>query len=100
MASKSYGKSRRKTPWDEEIGLTPTQEFLQTHYREHYEASHPKLNETGEATMINSFLRTALTVALSGLANVGLLPMESNDIAVHAVGHSYQLPVLYLTDTK
>lgn len=35
--------------------LTPTQEFLQKHYTERYEARHPALSDTGEAAMINSF---------------------------------------------
>jgi transposase-like protein len=56
MAGKSHGKSRRKTPWDGEAELTPTQEFLLKHYQEHYAARHPKLSETGEAAMINSFI--------------------------------------------
>ena len=56
MSEKSHSKSRRKTPWDEETELTPTQEFLKAHYKEHYEARHPKLSETGEAAMINSFV--------------------------------------------
>lgn len=58
MSGKSQGKSRRKTPWDEKAELTPTQEFLRTHYKEHYEARHPKLSETGESDMINSFVPT------------------------------------------
>ena len=40
MSGKSHDKSRRKTPWDKETELTPTQEFLRTHYKEHYEARH------------------------------------------------------------
>lgn len=56
MAGKSHGKSRNKTPWDAEEKLTPTQRFLQTHYRERYTARHPKLSETGEADLINSFV--------------------------------------------
>ncbi len=56
MAGKSHGKSRRKTPWDGKTELTPTQEFLRTHYKKHYEARHPKLSTTGEAEMINSFV--------------------------------------------
>lgn len=56
MAGKSHSKSRRKTPWDEETELTPTQQFLRAHYRVHYEARHPNLNETGEAALINSFV--------------------------------------------
>lgn len=56
MAGKSYSKSRRKTPWDEEVELTPTQQFLRTHYKVHYEARHPNLDETGEAELINFFV--------------------------------------------
>ena len=56
MAEKSHGKSRRKTPWDAEDDLTPTQEFLRTHYQERYMARHPKLSETGESELINSFV--------------------------------------------
>lgn len=58
MAKKSVSKSRRKTPWDGEVELTPTQRFLRTHYKEHYVARHPQLSETGEAEMINSFTPT------------------------------------------
>ena len=48
-------KSRKNTPWDGLEGLTPTQEFLQMHYIAHYDQRHPKLCETGEAAMINSY---------------------------------------------
>ena len=48
-------KSRKSTPWDGLKGLTPTQEFLQMHYIAHYDQRHPKLSETGEAAMINSY---------------------------------------------
>ena len=56
MAGKSQGKSRRKTPWDAEEELTPTQRFLQTHYQERYVARHPKLSDSGEAELINTFV--------------------------------------------
>lgn len=55
MVGKSASKSRRKTPWDGEVDLTATQEFLVAHYRERYAARHPRLSETGEATLVNSF---------------------------------------------
>jgi transposase-like protein len=35
--------------------LTATQVFLQAHNKEHYALRHPRLSETGEAEMINSF---------------------------------------------
>ena len=56
MAGKSHGKSRLKTPWDSEEKLTPAQAFLQRHYQERYVARHPKLNETGESELINSYV--------------------------------------------
>jgi transposase-like protein len=55
VIGKSSGRSRRKTPWDGDIELTPMQRFLKTQYEEHYRARHLKLTETGETEMINSF---------------------------------------------
>lgn len=66
MAIKSYSKSRRRTPWDGEQELTPTQEFLRTHYEEHYEARHPKLSDTGEAAVVNAFVPTNCPFCGSG----------------------------------
>ncbi len=48
-------KSRRKTPWDKLPELTPTQKFISKQYEEHYMQRHPKLEETGEVELINSF---------------------------------------------
>lgn len=48
-------KSRRQTPWDALDELTPTQEFISKQHEEHYMQRHPKLNETGEVDLINSF---------------------------------------------
>ena len=48
-------KSRRKTPWDGKGELTPSQEFISKQYEEHYMQRHPKLEETGEVELINSF---------------------------------------------
>ena len=49
-------KSRRITPWDEEATLTPSQSFISAHYKEHYEQRHPKLSETGEVELINTYI--------------------------------------------
>ena len=48
-------KSRKKTPWDGENGLTSTQEFLKQHYERYYADRHRLVSESGEADMINSF---------------------------------------------
>ena len=59
MANKSKQsdryKSRRKTPWHNEEELTPTQSFIARHFEEHYMQRHPKLEDTGEVELINSF---------------------------------------------
>ncbi len=49
-------KSRRKTPWDGNSELTPMQSFISRQYEEHYMQRHPKLDETGEVDLINSFI--------------------------------------------
>jgi len=48
-------KSRRSTPWEEKKELTQTQEFLKRHYELYYTERHRKLEESGEAEMINSY---------------------------------------------
>jgi len=49
-------KSRRRTPWDSESDLTPTQSFLKEHYDMHYADRHRKVSESGETEMINSYI--------------------------------------------
>ena len=49
-------KSRRSTPWEENNKLTPTQEFQKRHYNTYYEDRHRKLEDSGEAEMINSYV--------------------------------------------
>jgi len=48
-------KSRRKTPWDGENDLTPTQAFLKKNYDIRYENHHRKVDESDEAEMVNSY---------------------------------------------
>ena len=48
-------KSRKTTPWEGTIGLTPTQKFLKHHYDLYYADRHRKLESSCEADMINSF---------------------------------------------
>ena len=48
--------SRKKTPWDRDDELSPTQTFLKERYEEHYAARHKKVSESGEAEMINSYV--------------------------------------------
>ena len=48
-------KSRQITPWDNESELTPSQAFITRHYKEHYMQRHPKLEETGEVELINTY---------------------------------------------
>ena len=50
-----HDKSRRVTPWDGEVDLTETQQFLKRYYDEHYEERHRPVEDSGEAGMVNSF---------------------------------------------
>jgi transposase-like protein len=49
-----WQKSRRKTPWEGVTDLTATQAFLKEHYNASYEERHQKVEDCGEAEMINS----------------------------------------------
>lgn len=55
MRKSDTQKSRRKTPWEGESNLTPTQAFLKKNYDERYGVHHRKVGESGESEMINSF---------------------------------------------
>ncbi len=54
MKNNKYS-SRRKTPWDGKSVLTPTQSFIKDKYLNRYDYRHPKLSETNESLLINSF---------------------------------------------
>ena len=100
MAGKSHGKSRRKTPWDEKTELTPTQEFPRTHYKEHYEARHPKLSTTGEAEMINSFIPVRCLYCSSDRFNKRGLTANGIQRYRCPCGQTFKLLTLFLTDAK
>ena len=50
--------SRKKTPWDNTENLSYTEKFIQNKYINNYYNKHPKLNETNEATLLNSITIT------------------------------------------
>jgi hypothetical protein len=56
MRKSETQKSRRKTPWDGEINLTPTQTFLKDNYSERYNANHGQVGESGETELVNSYI--------------------------------------------
>ena len=51
-----HQKSRRKTPWEGSKILTPTQAFLKQNYDSYYAERHRKVEDSGEAEMINSYV--------------------------------------------
>jgi transposase-like protein len=53
-----YKKSRRKTPWDSEDNLNPTQAFLKENYDARYDNHHRKVADSGEAEMVNYYVPT------------------------------------------
>ena len=52
----SRNKSRKKTPWEGKEKLTPTQTFLKENYDDFYSERHRKIEDSGEAEMINSYI--------------------------------------------
>ena len=52
----SNHKSRRKTPWDNTVERTPVQEYLHTEYEKAYQQRHQTLADSGEVSLINSFV--------------------------------------------
>lgn len=56
IMSSTAKRSRKHIPWQDNEQFTPTQAFLAKHYIEHYNQRHPKLTETGESELINSFI--------------------------------------------
>ena len=52
----SKQKSRKRTPWEGKEKLTPTQTFLKENYDRFYAERHRKIENSGEAEMINSYV--------------------------------------------
>jgi len=59
MPQSSNHKSRRKTPWDNSMERTASQQFLYDAYGGMYQQRHPVLLETGEDALINSYVPEA-----------------------------------------
>lgn len=55
MRKSDNKKSRRKTPWDGEKDLNPTQAFLKENYDARYNNHHQKVADSGEAEMVNYY---------------------------------------------
>jgi transposase-like protein len=58
MRKSETKKSRKKTPWDSNLELTPTQLFLKENYDMRYGYHHRKVRDSGEAEMVNSYTPT------------------------------------------
>jgi transposase-like protein len=56
MRKSETQKSRRKTPWEGNENLTPTQRFLKEKYDMRYKNHHRKISESGEADMVNGYI--------------------------------------------
>ena len=82
-------KSRLKTPWDLEAELTASQSFISRHYKEHYMQRHPKLEETGEVELINSYVPEKCPYCGSysfqkhGHTRIGVQRYKCNDAECH-----------------
>lgn len=54
--------SRRITPWSYDSSATPLQSFIDAKIQEAYAARHPKLSETNEAVLFNSYVPSTCPV--------------------------------------
>jgi transposase-like protein len=50
--------SRKRTPWEGDLELNPTQTFLKRNYTAHYDERHLSVGDSDEATMVNSYAPT------------------------------------------
>lgn len=81
---KSYGKSRRVTPWDD-LPKTPTEQFLYEHDADHYKQKHPALIDAHEADMVNSYVPKtcpncgSTRFSLNGKDDIGIQRFICND---------------------
>lgn len=72
--------SRRKTPWDNQITLTPMQEFIKDRYQEEYDNKHPDISNSKEIILL--LLTLVDYVILKIFKNMDILKQEFNDIFV------------------
>ena len=56
MPQSSNHKLRRRTPWDNSMKRTASQQFLFEAYGDMYQQRHAALQETGEDALINAFV--------------------------------------------
>lgn len=55
MTIKHHKSSRRKTPWDNQTKISPLELFIKQNYVKNYETKHPKIADTNEIELLNSF---------------------------------------------
>lgn len=55
MKNKYRNTSRRKTPWDKNHELSPLEDFIKSKYLDSFQVKHPKLIETSEAALLNTY---------------------------------------------
>lgn len=55
MKNKYRNTSRRKTPWDQSCELSPLEVFIKSNYLDTFNTKHPRLMNTNEAVLLNSF---------------------------------------------
>ena len=56
MTNKYRNTSRKKTPWDTKESLSPLEAFIKTKYLDSFSYKHPKLIETNESELLNSYV--------------------------------------------
>ncbi len=55
MKENIYSRSRRRTPWTDKASVTPLESFLDNHAAEEYSRRHPRISDTEESELLNTF---------------------------------------------
>ena len=55
MKENIYSRSRRRTPWTDKASVTPLESFLDNHVAVEYGRRHPRISDTMESELLNTF---------------------------------------------
>ena len=66
MKENIYSRSRRRTPWTDKASVTPLESFLDNHVAVEYGRRHPRISDTMESELLNTFEPGAVRTARKG----------------------------------
>ena len=67
MKENIYSRSRRRTPWTDKASVTPLESFLDNHVAVEYGRRHPRISDTMESELLNTFEPASCPYLRTGL---------------------------------